>query len=210
MSPAPLSTQVGADLYGALEPLTYADERLGWPLAQYVDALGLILEETAQLVRVDDEGNDGWSAFADPQRCPASYLYTLAQWAGVRYPRRMGATPELRDLIDGNAPGLWRGTRRAITAGVRRYLAPTGSIYFEERADGDPYKLRIFTYAHDTLDQAAIQKELSVQVPAGLVLIYEVRIGQDYDMLHGRVANYNAVKATYATYNAVKEAPPPP
>ena len=59
-SDAPLTTTVGADLYAALEPLTYADAGLGWPLASYVSAIGLILEDAAVLVRADDEGNDGW------------------------------------------------------------------------------------------------------------------------------------------------------
>jgi len=206
---APLQTQVGADLYGALEPLAFADEQLNYALAYYVDALALILEETAQLVRADDAGNDGWSAFADPQRCPDAYLYTLAQWAGVRYPRRMLKTPELRELIDGHAPGLWRGTKTAILATVRRYLAPNGQIYFQERVGGNAYALLIFTFARSTLNEAAIRRELALQVPAGLLLTYEVRVGQDYSMLLGRVKDYAAMKATWASYEAVYNAPPP-
>ena len=208
MSAPPLTTQVGGDLYGAMAPLTFADEQLQWPLAIFVDALGLILEETAQLVRPDDAGNDGWSAFADPQRCPTAYLYTLAQWAGVRYARRM-QEQALRDLIDGRAPGLWRGTKGAIEDAIRRYLAPTGVITFLERTLGNAYALTIFTYAHDTLNQAAIEHELAQQVPAGLILTYEVRVGQSYAMLHARVADYAAMKATWATYEAAKNAPPP-
>jgi len=206
---APITTAVGGDLYGALEPLTYADEQLNWPLAHYVDALALILEETAQLVRADDAGNDGWSAFADPQRCPDAYLFTLAQWAGVRYPRRMLKTPELRELIDGHAPGLWRGTKTAILATVKRYLTPDGQIFFQERSGGNPYALLIFTFAYSTLNEAAIRRELALQVPAGLLLTYEVRVGQDYGMLRDRVADYKTMKATWATYAAVYKAPPP-
>jgi hypothetical protein len=208
VSEAPITTQVGADLYDALEPLTYADEQLQWPLAYYLDALGLILEETAELVRADEAGNDGWSAFADPQRCPTAYLFTLAQWAGVRYPRRMDQQ-QLRDLIDGSAPGLWRGTRKAIEESIRRYLAPDGLIFFQERSLGNAYALTIFTFAHSTLNEAAIRRELLLQVPAGLLLTYEVRIGQDYGMLLGRLADYAAMKATWPTYQAVYEAPPP-
>jgi hypothetical protein len=205
---APLTTQVGGDLYDALEPLTFADEALQWPLANFVDALGLILEETAQLVRADDAGNDGWSAFADPSRCPSSYLYTLAQWAGVRYPRRM-QEQALRELIEGHAPGLWRGTKSAIEASIRRYLAPGGTISFIERALGNAYALTIFTYAHSTLNEAAIRRELLLQVPAGLILTYEVHVGQDYAMVTSRVADYAVVNTTWASYNAVAEAPPP-
>ena len=121
-------------------------------LATYSHALGL--EEIAQVVRTDDDGNDGWSAFADPERCPDDFLLTLALWSGIRYPRRM-STADLRLLIGPQAPGLWRGTVDAISAAVRRYLIPGGQIFFEERADGDPYLLRIFTYEYQTLDEDA-------------------------------------------------------
>lgn len=214
MSTPPFTTTVGPDLYAAVEPLTWADESLGWPLALYLDAVGLILDEIAVLVRVDDEGNDGWSAFADPERCPASFLYTLAQWAGVRYPRRMSEA-DLRALIGPHAPGVWRGTKAAILAGIARYLTPGGSIYFEERADGDPYKLRIFTYGFDTLNELAIRTELLNDIPAGLIVDYQVREGQTYGMVHTRTDEYQAdtyadMASTYATYGDVVHTPPPP
>lgn len=206
-STPPIDTVVGQDLYDAVEPLTYADESLGWPLANFLSSLGLMLDEEARLVRTDDDGNDGWSAFADPQRCPANYLYTLAQWAGVRYPRRT-SVDDLRALIGPRAPGLWRGTKAALIASVQRYLTPGGALYFEERADGDAYKLRIYTYTYDTVDETAIRNELAAGVPAGLVLDYEVREGQTYAMLRDSVDTYADLKATYATYADVKSALP--
>lgn len=202
MTDPPIGTLVGRDLYDAVEPLTYADEQLGWPLAVFVDSLGLMLDEEARLVRDDDAGNVGWSAFADPQRVPTSYLFTLAQWAGVIYPRRM-PEPDLRALIGPHAPGLWRGTRDAILAGVQRYLTPGGSLFFEERADGNAYHLRIFTYTYDTLDETAIRRELVGLVPAGLIVDYEIRDGQSYALLlHGSYGDhYSHVKATYTSYD---------
>jgi hypothetical protein len=202
-----ITTQVGRDLFLALDPLTWDDANQGDALAHYLSSVGLILEEVAELVRVDDDGNDGWSAFADPQRCPASYLYTLAQWAGVRYPRRMSEA-DLRNLIGPHAPGVWRGTRAAILAGVARYVTEGGSIYFEERADGDPYKLRIFTYTYDTIDEASIRAELLNEVPAGIIVDYEVREGQTYGMLRDTMATYADVKAAFPTYDDVHAARP--
>jgi hypothetical protein len=202
----PIATTVGADLYAALEPLAYADASLGWPLANYVSAIGLILEDAAVLVRTDDAGNDGWSAFADPDRCPDDYLYTLAQWAGVRYPRRMSLT-DLRDLIGPHAPGVWRGTKAAILASVRRWLEPGGLLYFEERADGDAYKLRIFTYTFDTLNQEAIEVELLNVVPAGLIVNYEVREGPTWAQLKASDGTWGAVNANYATWRDVAVSP---
>ena len=207
MSDAPLTTNVGRDLYEALEPLTFADEALGWPLALYVDAIGTILEEIANLVRTDDQGNDGWTAFADPTRCPDDFLYTLAQWAGVRYPRRM-SNADLRILIGPHAPGVWRGTRASILSAVGRYLTPPSTVYFEERADGDPYKLRIFTYTFDTVDEAAIRDELLNAIPAGIILDYEVREGQTWGMLNDTHPDWADVKATYATWADVRGGAP--
>jgi hypothetical protein len=202
VSTPPITTSVGQDLYDAVEPLTWADESVGWSLAYYLDAVALVLEGTANLVRTDDDGNDGWSAFADPTRCPDDYLYTLAKWAGVRYPRRMKKA-DLRDLIGPHAPGLWRGTKDAILDTVRRYLTPGGSLYWEERADGDPYKLRIFTYTYDTLDQAAIHRELLGAIPAGIILDYQVRAGLSYHSLSAVVTTYTDLRASFASYTAV-------
>jgi hypothetical protein len=201
-------TQVGADLYESLAPLTYDDEQLGWPLATYLDALGLILDEIAGLVRTDEDGNDGWSAFADPARCPDDFLVTLAQWAGVRYPRRMSGD-DLRALIGPHAPGLWRGTKQALLDTVQRYLTPGGSMYFEERADGNPYVLRIHTYAYDTLDAVALENELLTHVPAGLILEYAMQEGMSYAELRHQAATYAAMRATFENYRAVVTYVPP-
>lgn len=202
----PNMTSVGTDLYLALAPLTYDDAALGYPLAHYLSASGLILEDIALLVRAGADG-DGWSAFADPQRCPEDFLYTLAQWAGVRYPRRMSAD-DLRAVIGPRAPGPWRGTRQALLASVRRYLTDDGTIYLEEFADGDPYKLRVFTYSFNTRDEEAIRHELHTNVPAGLIVLYEVRDGQTYNMVRARAANYTQLKAMYATYQDMHDARP--
>lgn len=199
MSVPPL-TQVGTDLYAAVDALAYDDESLGWPLALYLSANGLLLEDIAGLVRAGPDGEDGWTAFADPARCPDGFLYTLAVWAGVRFPRRMGFS-DLRALIGPHAPSIWRGTKGAILSAVRRYLEPDAAIYFEERADGNAYHLRVFTYDSETLDEAAIRNELLGAVPAGLIVTYEVRPGLDYAQVAATYATYAVVNATYATYD---------
>jgi hypothetical protein len=215
MSTPPIDTQVGADLYAAVGPMTWADESLGWPLARYLSSNGLMLEEIAELVRTDADGNEGWTHFASPLRCPDNFLYTLAVWAGVTYPRRM-ARSDLRELIGPHGPALWRGTRDGIINAVRRFLAPGAPLYFEERAvtpdhpEGDPYYLRIFTYSDSTLNQAAIEQELLHAVPAGLILNYEVRVGQTYGMLRDRCATYQDVKDMYPTYDDVRKDAPLP
>ena len=86
---------------------------------------------------------------------------------------------------------------------------PESMIYFEERADGDAYRIRIFTYEHWTLDEDAIRTELLNQIPAGLLLDYEVRVGQTYGMVRDTHPTYTDVKAAYATYADMAAAPPP-
>ena len=207
MSPQPDMTQVGADLYAAVDPLTFADESLGWPLALYLSANGIMLEEVAALVRSGPEGEDGWSAFADPARCPESFLYTLAVWAGVRYPRRMVAS-DLRAIIGPHAPSVWRGTKAAILAAVNRYLMEGATVYFEERADGNAYHIRIFTYEAETLDEDALRTELLGAIPAGLILEYELRVGQTYDQLEASVATYDDMLTTFDSYDDVTHTMP--
>lgn len=206
---APTMGQVGQDLYDDLEPLAYDDQAQGWALANFCAAIGVSLEEIAGLVRTDEDGHDGWSAFADPIRCPTDFLYTLAQWAGVRYPYRMPEA-DLRQLIGPHAPGVWRGTKGSIEAAVRRYIGPTGSLYFEERADGDAYRLRIFTYTFDTPAEAAdtIRNELLGAIPAGLILDYEIRDGQTYGMAQAKHETYADLAAAYANYGDVRDDAP--
>lgn len=205
----PELTQVGQDLYDSVAPLTYADESLGYPLALYLSANGLLLENVAEVVRAGPDGEDGWTAFADPVRCPVEFLYTLGVWAGVRYPRRMG-TDDLRKLIGPHAPSVWRGTKGAIQEAVRRYLTEGATIYFEERADGNAYHLRIFTYDTETLDEQAIRMELYGAVPAGLVVTYEVRLGMDYEQVTAAYASYDEVNAAFASYDELLHSGPTP
>jgi hypothetical protein len=200
--PVPLGP-VGQDLYDATAPMTYAEAETDYAWARYLAALGVLLDEIAALVRDDDAGNPGWTALASPLRCPLPWLRVLARWAGLRRPDRY-TEAELRSLIGPHAPGLWRGTRARLLDGVQRYLTPDGALYFEERADGDAYKLRIFTYAYDTLNEAAIRSELEAAIPAGLLLDYQVRAGQTYALLRARRATYAAAKAAYATYDVMR------
>lgn len=198
---APITTRVGADLYEALAPMAFADAAMGWALAIYLDVSGLAVEEVAFLVRADSEGNDGWSAFADPARCPDSFLRTLAQWAGIRWPGRM-PLDYLRTLIGGKGSGLWRGTRSALIAEVRRFLPDRwqNALYFEERADGNPYLLRIFTYSFVDHDEAAVRAALEFAVPAGLMLDYEVRDGQTWGMLNESHTSWGDVRDSYTNW----------
>jgi tail protein P2 I len=197
---------VATELYDATAPLTWQDEALGFPWATYLTSLGLVLE--SEMVLTGGDGQyEPWTALADPQRCPSDWLNVLAQWAGVRN-RSAYSETDLRAVLGPTAPGLWRGTRDAMIAAARRFIGPTGSLFFEERADGDPYSLRCFTYVYEGGDPAQIQMALTAAKPAGIVLDYEQRVGQTYGMLLANDPTYTDVEAAFATYADVVSASP--
>jgi hypothetical protein len=202
----------GRDLFAKTEPVAFADPRLGWPWAAYMAALAGLLDVLSTMVRDDDEGNEGWTALASPSRCPPPYLRVLAQWAGIRAGLWSSMSEaDLRELIGPHAPGQWRGTRKAMIAAVRRFLPPGEEkwIYFEERADGDPYKLRVFLYDWIPHDAQAVTDALWWAKPAGIFpVVFEVRHGQAYFMLRDSVADYAEMFERFDNYAAVFEAAP--
>jgi hypothetical protein len=197
----------GRDLYAATEPIAFGDREHGWAWARFLAALAAILDPISEMVRADAEGNDGWTALASPRRCPEPWLRVLAQWAGFRRWDALSAA-DLRELLGGgHAPGMWRGTRGAMLDAVRRFL-PEGAgdaLYFEERADGDAYKLRVFTYAWAEVDERAVFDALWMAKPAGIFPVeYQVREGQAYFQARARVANYAEGRELWASYEAAR------
>lgn len=177
----------GVDLYDATRPAAYADPENGYPWRRFVGALSLLLDPVAGVCRSLD-GRERWTQLADPWRCPPAWLRVLAQWAGIRRPDAM-TEEELRELIATGGPGFWRGTTANMIAAARRFLPPGMAdlyLYFEERADGQAYHLRVFTYTFIEHDEQQVRAALEAAKPAGLVLDYQVRRGQNWNMLRTR------------------------
>lgn len=195
----------GEEIYRNTEPIAYADSDTGHAWRRFISALSELLDPIAAITRPTD-GTQRWANLGSPRRCPSIWLPVLAQWAGVRRPDAL-TEEELRDLIGPTAPGMWRGTRQAMTAAVRRFLPPGVAdryIYFEERADGDAYALRIFTYEFVEHDAEAIRDSLLHAKPAGLwPFEYEVRVGQTWDMLRRRKKTWADVNRDYANWREV-------
>lgn len=199
----------GRDLYAATAPIAYGDPANDWAWAKYCSALGELLDVVAEMARDDADGNPGWTALASPTRCPEPWLRVLAQWAGVHRWDSM-TEQELRDLIGPRAPGLWRGTKKAMVDAVRRFLPEGAPIVFDERANGDAYLLRVFTFDFVDHDPAQVAAALHAAKPAGLILNYEVRHGQTWGMLRDRGLSWGEVNATYANWKAVYDDAPLP
>jgi hypothetical protein len=203
--------ETGRDLYAATPTMAALDPENDFSWAKFLAALSELLDVIAVMVRDDADGNEGWTALASPTRCPEPFLRVLAQWAGIR---RWDALdpPDLRALIGPRAPGLWRGTREAMIAAVRRFYPPhqfdPSWIYFEERADGDPYLLRVFTFDFIEHDEAGVRAALQANKPAGLNLIYEVRHGQTWGMLRDSGLTWGELEGAYGTWAGVLDGQP--
>jgi hypothetical protein len=107
---------------------------------------------------------------------------------------------------------MWRGTKAAMIDAVARHFPPgtaASAIYFEERADGDPYQLRVFTYEYVEHDPVVVERDLRAAKPAGLNLIYERRVGQTWAMLNERKASWDQVRTDYANWWEVLHDLPP-
>lgn len=201
----------GREMYENTQAGAWADPELGWPWAKFLDALSYLFDPLADVTRPPDDSGR-WTVLASPSRCPDTWLPVLAQWAGVRR-RDVMSGDDLREVIGPTAPGLWRGTRAAMIAAVRRFyprdMAPDHLLYFEERAriTGDEaidaYQLRVFTYDYVEHDHDAVRAALLFAKPAGLTLIYEVRRGQAWFMLNARRESWADVRDGYENWNAV-------
>jgi hypothetical protein len=199
----------GTDLYDATRPAAFAEPETGYAWRRFVGALSLLLDPVADVCRGFDD-QERWTQLADPRRCPPQWLRVLAQWAGIRRPDAM-TEDELRELIGTGGPGFWRGTREAMIAAVRRFLPPGTAdqfLYFEERADGQAYHLRVFTYTFVDHDEDQVRTALEAAKPAGLILDYQVRRGQNWWMLKQREGTWADVRDDYENWAAVLEDEP--
>jgi len=199
----------GDDLYNGTYPAAFADEDNDYAWQQFMAALALLLDPIAQVTRPDD-GSEPWTVLASPFRCPTIWLPVLAQWAGIRRPDVM-SEEDLRELIAQGGPGYHRGTREAMMAAIRRFLppdTPDNLITFDERADGDPYFLRVFTYTFVEHDPDLVRQALEAAKPAGLNLDYQVRVGQTWGMLNDGWDSWGDVKAGYPSWYEVLHAAP--
>lgn len=208
----------GHDLYERTQPVAFGDPVNRWAWAAYCSALSTILDPISVMVRDDAAGNAGWTKLASPWRCPEPWLPVLAQWAGIRISAARSMTvDELRELLSTGGPSLHRGTRAALIAAIRRFLPPGTAdrlVYFEERAvvTGNPqidaYMLRVFTFNFVEHDPEEVRAALEAAKPAGIQLVYQVRVGQTWGMLNQREDSWADVLNNYASWGDVLNTEP--
>lgn len=200
-----------ARLYAMLAPLAAEDERTGWSLLTYVNALGVMFQLIEDWVR-DSEDGPGWSLLLDINRCPPEALPWLAQFAGVRLVAGQTDAQDRQRIL--STGGFQRGTRAAMIGAAQATLTGAKTVLFRERS-GNPaqspeyaYVLGVTTYASQTPDPTATRNALLGQKPAGIVLNYATTPGQTWQQLRDSGRTWAQVKAAYATWNDVRNDQP--
>lgn len=155
-------------LYDELEPLRYADEITGYPLARFVNAIAAPFDLIWDLTM---EVDVPWETIVDIDSAPASFLQWLGRFKGVNINRALSAD-EQRTQIHG-AAGFARGTPSAIIAAARQTLTGNKYVFLNER-DGGAYRLGVDTLVSETPDPAATLAAVLKQKPAGIVLTHNV------------------------------------
>jgi Phage tail protein (Tail_P2_I) len=197
------------ELYEELAPIAIEDKAHGFALAHFVAAMGVMIQDIADLSRAPS----AWGDLVDPDTAPPEALGWLAQFVGIRLPQQITAD-EARAIIK-DETNFRRGTVRGIREAIQRLLTGTKHVGIIERADGDPYKIAVTTWTDETPDPAAVTALLSDDgpnaiLPAGIIWTYATTAGT---MLFGELKatgkTFGQVKTDYASFGALKNTPSP-
>ncbi len=203
LSIRPVVRPLAEELYESLGPLAKQDQRYGWPLLRFCNALVVTRQVLDDLVR--DGEYPGWTSVLDIDRAPVEALPWLAQFIGVSMNVHLDEVSQRLRLRE--TSGFRRGTRASIEGAARQHLTGGRLVEITER-DTSPYHFKVVTYATETPDQNAVAEALLAQKPAGLVMNYTVSSGQTYGQLTATNQTYDQLRATYPTYSAMKVSTP--
>lgn len=204
MAPRPAVQPITDDFYNDLGPWRRADETAAtWQLLEYSDAAVGLMQSIESIIRDSDAGV-GWSSIMDVDRAPSAWLPWMAQLGGIRL------EPGLSDVNQRarikSTDGFRRGSPGAIVGAAQQYLTGTKTVYLVER-HGSAYRLTVAVKASEVADIAAVQRAVTAQKPAGIVLTVTTTLGGDYNTLRDTHASYNVVKAVFPTYASIVSDP---
>jgi len=104
--------------------------------------------------------------------------------------------------------GFRRGTATAIAGAAQQYLTGSKAVQIVER-DGNAYRFTVRTFANETPNPAKVEAELLAAKPAGLIMNYEVFVGQTYGELRDTGKTYSQLSDEYPTYFDMTTSVPP-
>lgn len=202
---APDLSRTAESVYDALRPFQRDDEAEGYRLAEYLQALALLVDEPADLARDADDGTPGWAGLFNPQAVPARYLRYLAMFPGVELPRAMSEA-EQRARIS-STDGQRRGTVAAMVEAARANLTGSQTIIVTERHGGSRWRLAFATFAAETPDAAAVVAAIGSQKPAGYKFTHTVIDAATFDVLRDTHTDFNDVTGTFASFDEIRTNP---
>jgi hypothetical protein len=185
-----------------MAPVADQDEKLGWPLLNFLGAICDSYLQDIEDLASDQGPQTGWATILDPDQAPSYALGWLAQLVGVRM------NPSLSDAdnisLIKEPVGWQRGSPGAIRAAILPYLTGTKSLILTERYTGDAYKVLVNTITGEVPDTAKMQAAALAQKPAGILMTFTAQLGQTYLQLRTAKATYTIAKAAYADYTAMR------
>ena len=194
-------------LYDNLYPLTGNEAHSGWPLLAYIDAIGQMFQDGADLVQDGPDGEPGWSIVLDINRCPDVGLPWLGQLLGMHF--YTGITyDQMRQQIRDHVS--WqRGTAASILAAVRLFLTGTQTASIAERDTG-PYHFTVTILAAEAPADTSPTSPLVMYVnefakPAGLTwtLVVGTPPPTTYLIIYNRGDTYDSMYSSFQTYNDI-------
>lgn len=175
-------------------------------LSDYVAAIATMWNEV-ELYQADPSDDVvSWQALLDVDLAPFAALPWLAQCVGERIPVGYNDA-QARDWIR-NSPTWIRGTPQGIWNAVKRVLTPGAVLMMRQRhkLDGtfDVDWIALLTYAAQTPDIALVRRALRLNVPADIMIDYQLAAAATWGGVHSTSATWAAVKATYPTWADVQ------
>ena len=123
---------VSQRLYDQLQPLAGSDPTSGWPLLAFIDAIGQMFQDGADLVQDGPNGEPGWSIVLDINRIPDVGLPWLAQFSGLHFFQGITAAQQRQQMRD--HVNWSRGTPASIINAIRLFLTGTQTVQLTERS----------------------------------------------------------------------------
>jgi hypothetical protein len=197
-------------MYDQLEPVAGPDPDIGWHLLAYVNAIGEMFQQVADLAEDGDNGEPGWSIIVDINRIPDEGLPYIAQFIGMAFVSGIDA-PTMRQQIRDHTS--WqRGTPAALMAAVRLFLTGTKTVQMQER-NPDAYAFQVIIWASeapaDTSSTSPLVRYVNLYAkPAGLTWTITVNPGTPpsttYTAIYTRGDTYLYDYTQFQTYANVQ------
>ena len=197
-------------VYDNVYPLSLEDQRLGWPLLTFCNALGEMFQDIADVIQDGPNGEPGWSRILDINRTKDKGLPYLAQFIGLIFYQGIDAATQRQQIRDRIS---WqRGTPNSIVSAIGLFLTGTKTVQMLER-NPDAYAFQVTIWASEAPADVSPTSALVRYVnqfakPAGLIWTITVNPGTPpattYTAIYTRNDLYSTIYNNFQTYNDIR------